>query len=951
MRPTPLRSRLGNRKTRSRRSQGFVTLSVASTVLAGTLAAAFGLPNHSRLLNLLSGHGWVASNSSGDVLLANGSSGVVDLEVSIPGQHHNFQIVVSGTQAEVYDNAAGAGRLSSVNLSNATSGHSVKIGEGLDLVPTSTILYVVNEKNGLVDALNPQTNQLLSYYQFAGVISDGVATAGSSGLWVVQQSTGTLAELHLQSGRLSVEDQVPVVSPRDDVELCTQNNGVGILDLSSPRYVSVNGTSVSSVVQLHVPPGATPTLPVSAEGSEVPIAMSGSDVLDLVEGNSVRIVTLPLPHSESFGPPVTFGGRIYLPVPQQGAVLVLSTSGQPVSPAIAVGGTDVQAYVQSGYLWVNNPDGSKAFSVSDDGVLKAINKNPTSVPGKHTSSHPTSVTKTSVTQTTKPGATSKPGSGRTGTPNPPTPKPPLHPKPPSAPSNVLATASNASIELTWGFAQPNGSPVAFYEWAYAQSSTWYRAEGIDSTPITSLQNGTYYRFQVRAVDQAHQSGVAALSNRAQPTSATPDAPSNVMVAPEPKQGALEVSWQAPPNTGDTISRYWVYAIPSGGQAIILQNWIVGTQTIVGTLQGLILGTKYSFAVRAEDSQDVTSALSQRSRKILLASLPGSPILAPTPEPTGTGAITEKWSCPLSCTGGEPVTGWTVVASEQSPSPPIYVPSSSVESLGSGNYAVDVTNLPNLGPWEIAIQVSTKLGSGPPATSVYIDAAQLPEIGITPDITNDSAPPFANTQPTVEPQDAGPAVSATVTVTANGTPITGCTVDFPNGVNADCFSGENGGSSSLLSGGNLALWNSSYTITATVTVAKRYAAPSQASQGLTVLGKPLTVDAGPWFPPCGHTEYCGANAHSFPTPIFPSGGLNSSNSTPQGANTAVAALCYWVSTGTGGTVHGEAGGDPSTNIWVQLSGQSMPWMAILWFANVNDGGTLDTNSALPQCTAG
>ena len=85
---------------------------------------------------------------------------------------------------------------------------------------------------------------------------------------------------------------------------------------------------------------------------------------------------------------------------------------------------------------------------------------------------------------------------------------------PAAPVSLSAAAGNAQVELTWSDPSPADASIA--KWQVRQKTTgnygnWTDVSGgasARSHTVTSLQNGTAYTFQVRAVDTAANNGVA-----------------------------------------------------------------------------------------------------------------------------------------------------------------------------------------------------------------------------------------------------------------------------------------------------------------------------------------------------------------------------------------------------------------------------------------------------------
>jgi hypothetical protein len=915
-----LNPRGGETARRRQRSHGFVTLGLTGTVIAGSLAATFGIPNHSRLLNLLDGHGWVTNNRDGTALFANGSSGQVDLKVAFPGSGHKLTVVLSGNQPTVYD----SGRqptLSTVSLQsgNVVSTNSVQRDD--DVVPSNNVLFLVNRASGVVEALNPATNAVLGHYQFQSSTSSAVATPDGS-LFVVPLSTGTLAELRVTGGRLKVVNEVPVASRNDEVQLGLFNGTLEVLDVTAGTLASVSGDAENSIVHLRAPKGGSLVLPASASGPVLPIAVSHTSTIDLVRGSQVSTVHLPL--ASTFGSAVTFGNRLYLPVLHSGEVLVLGDDGSEVRGPIVLGGNHdtVDVYEQGGYLWLNNPNGGLAFAVSRQGTLRSIDKNPARVPTKRAqpSEHP------------KPPNPSPPPPNPTQS-NPTTPGPPplpppqhkVHPQAPDPPRAVDATGTNGAAGVTWQFAVANGSRVVSYLVSVVGAKSAAKTSGLGYT-VSGLTNGHWYSFAVSAVDALGQVSVPAFSKKVEATSRVPGA-STAVQATADDHGAVNLSWQRVPNTtGYPISYYEIYA---NGKYVASTTDARPDYTVSTLNSALQLGQDYSFAVKAVSSNGAIGRNSPPSGTVLVEAEPTG-VSLDTPTLPATGDLSLTWTCDSLCSGGLSPS-FTVAAADTTSG--LAGTASAPAFRAPDTYTATITGLPGpgVGPWTVTVTVKTSLGSEAAITSSNV--VEPPTVTITPSLTNDSPPGDSGRSSITPSQDQGMDASIVVSINSNDTPIMACSLSYGQGSTACSTERVSNQSFSEI----YSTWNTPYTVTVTLTVGTGYSAAPQ-SVVIPATPKPLTVDAAPWFVTCPGT-YCGGNAHSEPTPNFVSG-----TGTVQDEGTAVYAMCQT----SGGSASGNAGGSPSPSTWVELANETNPYMSILWFANVSGTGSLDANAALPGC---
>jgi predicted phage tail protein len=126
-------------------------------------------------------------------------------------------------------------------------------------------------------------------------------------------------------------------------------------------------------------------------------------------------------------------------------------------------------------------------------------------------------------------------------------------------------------------ASNGGSPILRYE-VEVLSAAGKRIGGIRTAPataaqltVTGLQNGTGYRFRVRAVNAVGAGTQSAASATATPRT-VPAAPAKMSAKPGPSGGAATatVTWTAPPTTGGApITGYRVtwQRLTAGGTAL------------------------------------------------------------------------------------------------------------------------------------------------------------------------------------------------------------------------------------------------------------------------------------------------------------------------------------------------------------------------------------------------
>ena len=120
--------------------------------------------------------------------------------------------------------------------------------------------------------------------------------------------------------------------------------------------------------------------------------------------------------------------------------------------------------------------------------------------------------------------------------------------PPAAPTGLTATAGDQSVTLAWN--DPADSSITGYEyrtrWAGVAWGEWTAISAANSHTVTGLDNGTEYRFKLRAVNAGGASKPGPQSApwyvAATPQVPPPPAPTGLTVTPG--NGYLDIAWDA-----------------------------------------------------------------------------------------------------------------------------------------------------------------------------------------------------------------------------------------------------------------------------------------------------------------------------------------------------------------------------------------------------------------------
>ena len=188
------------------------------------------------------------------------------------------------------------------------------------------------------------------------------------------------------------------------------------------------------------------------------------------------------------------------------------------------------------------------------------------------------------------------------TPPTPTPTPTPAPTPPPArPAGLTATSGDGSVTLAWN--DPVNSSITGYEyrtrWTGVAWSEWTAVTGnVTTATVTGLENGTEYRFKLRAVNASGTSRPAPAAAPwyvvATPTPPPPPPARPTGLSATAGDGSVTLAWNDPANS--SITGY-EYRVRWAGVAWSEWTTISGNVT-TATVTGLTNGVEYRFKLRA-----------------------------------------------------------------------------------------------------------------------------------------------------------------------------------------------------------------------------------------------------------------------------------------------------------------------------------------------------------------
>src|SRR2546428_203828 len=221
----------------------------------------------------------------------------------------------------------------------------------------------------------------------------------------------------------------------------------------------------------------------------------------------------------------------------------------------------------------------------------------------------------------------------------------------TAPTNLVATAGNGRIALSWHTASNYGGlPVTNYK-IYKSTSSGTEAYLTTRGNVTSytdlaVTNGLTYFYKVSALNSV---GESPKSNEANATLSTvPTAPQNLQATGG--NARVSLSWQAPSsNGGSSITYYKIYKSTSTCTEVYLTTR--GNVTSYTDL-AVTNGTAYFYKVSALNSVG-ESALSDESSTVQASSPTGL-----TASVISSSQINLRWTAPTN-TGGSAIIGYQI----------------------------------------------------------------------------------------------------------------------------------------------------------------------------------------------------------------------------------------------------------------------------------------------------
>lgn len=318
---------------------------------------------------------WLASNRTGQVVLADGASAelVASVKVDEPGAALN--IAQRGSDALVVNQETGVlSRVDSATLDVTPSTAVLPTSPGLLVKAAQGVVYGVDVRSGEISSIDPDTVAPRGRQQLAEKFRpDSVVVDGHDRLWAIDDKSGDLVWLtggerrtrtaETRSGHLTITASLPaLVDPeRGTAELLSPDTGAVTRSLSTGLKA-----------------GETITLGGSASRSRLVIANSARGELTVCTfdaGFCSEPMRVSAPGSE-LGTPVEINDHAVVPnlSTGQATVIDLSTSRIVAQRELFDRPTRFELLTRDGIVFFNDPYGNTAGVLDLDGNVRTITK-------------------------------------------------------------------------------------------------------------------------------------------------------------------------------------------------------------------------------------------------------------------------------------------------------------------------------------------------------------------------------------------------------------------------------------------------------------------------------------------------------------------------------------------------------------------------------------------------
>ncbi|CRK55594.1 VgrG protein [Alloactinosynnema sp. L-07] len=552
--------RFTSKRGRGRESASFGAAALGVLLLAG---AALGNGISRTAVEVSDGLTWLADEQRGEVVQVNPASGRPETRLQVSGSDSQLDITQKDGVLVVLDRRTG--QITVIDLATllASGRRQAPPGGSSKVLLVAGRLYIVDRASGSVVNADPITLADIGEPWLAGLPLADAVTDESGVLWVVDHG-GTLRALEWsdEENKFVERSERPVSGAGPRTALVPHERGVTLLGLEG-GVVLRDGTDEDLTATTARQGGDVLAAQTSPPGL-APASIPDTGTVVLVSGSEVLRVDVATLGCARPGRPVVYRDKIYIPCRGTGRVIVLDRSGKRGGDDVRTTGTgDPQLVFDDGKLFINAPGAETGVIVDPDGTTRSVvirspelqvtnpDRSPPPSPPSPPRPNPTEPTRTrpnQPTSTNAPTTVVAPGTtDPSGSPVPTTATSgPRTGNAPGVPPGVAAslngrTANDITVDIRWGAATDNGSPISGYvvtaRGGFSGSTNTAQVAGTSTTMTLSCagtqfcQNGRL-DLSVVAVNQVGQgaAGTAVWSvpqsttTQPRPTTTTPPAP-------------------------------------------------------------------------------------------------------------------------------------------------------------------------------------------------------------------------------------------------------------------------------------------------------------------------------------------------------------------------------------------------------------------------------------------
>jgi hypothetical protein len=351
---------------------------VVGVLVASGLAALVGddgLP--AAEVELGGGSVWLASSSTGQLVLLDGSSAEVAVRVGVAADGQELRAAQVGMDGYAVNQATGT--VARVDGAAWEVGDAVELlegaGQGLGVMGSPDALFAVDtDGNYLVEA-DPVTLAVRGRPTSPGPVSSAVVDAAGA-LWVLDTDSGDVARV--SRGEPTQRWDGVASGDRSTPLVVGGRAAVADPDQGEVRLLGTDGPGRATDLRV-APDDESLQIGAAVVGTQV-LAVSGATgalyLSDVETGHAGDVIDGISRRGADLGVPVEAYGRVFIPNYTTGRVIVADLAADQVvaRPRVLDPGIRFELLTRDGYAFYNDRDSEHAGVISLDGTVRRVTK-------------------------------------------------------------------------------------------------------------------------------------------------------------------------------------------------------------------------------------------------------------------------------------------------------------------------------------------------------------------------------------------------------------------------------------------------------------------------------------------------------------------------------------------------------------------------------------------------